>query len=239
MTISPIRRPEQQAGITGLETAIILIAFVVVASVFAFTVLSTGVFSSERSRDTVYAGLSEARSSLAIRGSFVAFSGKVSTTQTPYKFSFVVASAVGSNDPIDLTPPYSADGTGTDPDIVASAAYRLTLNYSDEVNFLSDIPWSVTWVGNNNSDNTLDNDEKAEITGWILDRNTQTAIGSNSSVAYMDGSGDGGGAGGMTSSATVLAVGDKFTIEVNAEAGAVLAVERRLPDAFKNVMDLK
>ena len=38
-----------QRGITGLETAIILIAFVVVASVFAsvfaFTVLSTGVFA--------------------------------------------------------------------------------------------------------------------------------------------------------------------------------------------------
>ena len=55
----------------------------------------------------------------------------------------------------------------------------------------------------------------------------------------MDGSGDGGGAGGMTSSATVLSVGDKFTIEVNAESGAVLAVERSLPDAFKNVMDLQ
>lgn len=31
-----------QRGITGLETAIVLIAFVVVASVFAFAVLSTG-----------------------------------------------------------------------------------------------------------------------------------------------------------------------------------------------------
>ena len=49
-----------QKGITGLETAIILIAFVVVASVFAFTVLSTGIFSSERSKETVFAGLQEA-----------------------------------------------------------------------------------------------------------------------------------------------------------------------------------
>ena len=32
-----------QRGVTGLETAIILIAFVVVASVVAFTVLSTGI----------------------------------------------------------------------------------------------------------------------------------------------------------------------------------------------------
>jgi len=47
---------QTQRGITGLETAIILIAFVVVASVFAFTVLSTGIFSSERSKETVHAG---------------------------------------------------------------------------------------------------------------------------------------------------------------------------------------
>ena len=33
-------------GITGLETAIILIAFIVVAAVFAFTVMTTGLFLS-------------------------------------------------------------------------------------------------------------------------------------------------------------------------------------------------
>ncbi len=239
MTVGTTRESERQQGITGLETAIILIAFVVVASIFAFTVLSTGIFSCERSKDTVYAGLSEARSSLATRGSFVAFAGKVSTAQTPYKFSFVISSAVGSSDPIDLTPPYTADDTGTDPDIVTEAAYRLTLNYSDINSFLSDIPWTVSFIGASNSDNLLDDDEKAEITGWILDRNTQTAIGSNSSIAYMDGSGDGGGAGGMTSSDTVLTISDRFTIEIIAEGGAVLAIERNLPDAFKDVMDLR
>ena len=38
----------EQRGITGLETAIILIAFVVVASVFAYTVLSAGIFWNSR-----------------------------------------------------------------------------------------------------------------------------------------------------------------------------------------------
>ncbi|MBI5029681.1 MAG: flagellin, partial [Chloroflexi bacterium] len=33
---------KDERGITALETAIILIAFVVVAAIFAFTVLSTG-----------------------------------------------------------------------------------------------------------------------------------------------------------------------------------------------------
>jgi archaeal flagellin FlaB len=42
-----MRLHRSQRGITGLETAIILIAFVVVASVFAYTVLSAGIFSAE------------------------------------------------------------------------------------------------------------------------------------------------------------------------------------------------
>ena len=66
------RMLKQEKGVTGLETAIILIAFVVVASVFAFTVLSTGIFSAERGKETIHAGLKGARSSLALKGSIVA-----------------------------------------------------------------------------------------------------------------------------------------------------------------------
>ena len=54
-----------QHGITGLETAIVLIAFVVVASVFAFAVLSTGLLSSEKSKETVLGGLAETQSTVA------------------------------------------------------------------------------------------------------------------------------------------------------------------------------
>ena len=59
-------------GVTGLETAIILIAFVLVASVFAFTVLSTGIFSAERGKETIHPGHRGARSSLELKGSIVA-----------------------------------------------------------------------------------------------------------------------------------------------------------------------
>jgi flagellin FlaB len=59
---------KREEGITGLETAIILIAFVIVASVFAFVVLSTGLFSSERGKEAVFAGLEKARGNLETRG---------------------------------------------------------------------------------------------------------------------------------------------------------------------------
>jgi flagellin-like protein len=70
-----------ERGVTGLETAIILIAFVVVASVFAFTVLSTGIFSSERGKETVLAGLEEAQGTLEPKGSMTG-SGLVKQTRS-------------------------------------------------------------------------------------------------------------------------------------------------------------
>jgi archaellin len=115
-----------------------------------------------------------------------------------------------------------------DLDISSGASYKLTLKYSDENNLLSDIPRTISWAGNNNSDNILDNEEKAEITGWILDRDTTATITANDSIAYMGGPGDGGGAGGMTSIETVLSVSDKITIEVITEGGSVFTIERKL-----------
>ena len=63
---------KEQCGITGLETAIVLIAFVVVAAVFAFTVLTTGLFTSEKAKETALAGVQTTSSSLVIKGSIIA-----------------------------------------------------------------------------------------------------------------------------------------------------------------------
>jgi flagellin FlaB len=63
-----------QKGITGLETAIILIAFVTVASVLAYSVLSAGIFSSERGKAAVYSGLQSAQSTMNLKGSVVGLS---------------------------------------------------------------------------------------------------------------------------------------------------------------------
>jgi archaeal flagellin FlaB len=62
---------KDESGVTALETAIILIAFVVVASIFAFTILSTGTFLTERAKEAAYAGLQEVRGSMELKGSLV------------------------------------------------------------------------------------------------------------------------------------------------------------------------
>ena len=219
-------------GITGLETAIILIAFVVVASVFAFTVLSTGIFASERSKETVYAGLKEVRSSLEPLGNLIAFKGMVGSTATLYKVTFVVSDSTGG-EPVDLTPPYTKDDSGTDPDVSPGAEYVTVVSYSDKNQHMLDVPWTVSWPGYDSSDNLLDRNEKAEITVWLLNRNTGTAIGDSDSVAYMTSEG------GITSSGTLLGINDEFTIEVKPPTGAVLTLARRVPASLDTVMDLQ
>jgi archaeal flagellin FlaB len=65
------RLMKEERGITALETAIILIAFVVVAAIFAFTVLTTGTFLTEQSKQAAYAGLQQVSSSMQLEGSVV------------------------------------------------------------------------------------------------------------------------------------------------------------------------
>ena len=93
------RAAREEQGITGLETAIILIAFVVVATVFAFVVLTTGVYSAERGKESVFAGLNKARGTAELRGGVVlTASGTVVTD-----FQFALATTAGG-EPVPINP---------------------------------------------------------------------------------------------------------------------------------------
>ncbi len=233
---STVNQDTTERGITGLETAIILIAFFVVASVFAFTVLSTGIFASERSKETVFAGLQEAKSTLEPRGSTVAYKADRGGTDTIYKISFIVTNAL-DGEAVDLTPPYTADGSATDPDISSGAEYRTVISYNDQNQFMGDVPWSVDWLGNNNGDSLLEAGEKAEISVWLLIRDTTQAINSSTATSYW--TADGNGAHGILSSGTILGKNDKFTLTLDPPSGAVLNIERTLPARLDAIMDLK
>ena len=85
-----------QRGITGLETAIVLIAFVVVASVFAFAVLTTGLISSEKAKETALGGLEETGGTIALRGSVVAIATTSLASIDTIKFQLSNATQAGS-----------------------------------------------------------------------------------------------------------------------------------------------
>jgi archaeal flagellin FlaB len=123
-----------QKGITGLETAIILIAFVTVASVLGYSVLSAGIFSSERGKETVYAGLQQAKASMQVRGSVYAMDTDLdteisgNTTKTVDSIQFTLASVL-SDESVDFG--------------------NVHINYSDNAVALTDVHFSTTLIGGN------------------------------------------------------------------------------------------
>jgi flagellin FlaB len=122
---------KREEGITGLETAIILIAFVIVASVFAFVVLSTGLFSAERGKETVFSGLEKARGNLEIRGAVTAVGDTVAVPPDVDSYTFNLANAAaGTPTLIDPTADFNS----------------LAINYIDEDERVPAIAWTFTWI---------------------------------------------------------------------------------------------
>ena len=187
-----IIRVNEERGITGLETAIVLIAFVVVSSVFAFAVLSTGLFSSDQAKETIRAGLSEARGTLELRGAVIA--EDTDSDGDVDKIYFQVANAAGG-EPIDLT------------------QGKTIIRYSDSsqsVIFDSAALFSVSPVGDADSDNLLEPGELYEISLLNMESNL----------------------------ATNLANSKTFVIEVIPPQGAVLYIERTTPVVVDKYNDL-
>lgn len=58
----------KEDAFTGLEAAIVLIAFVVVAAVFSYVVLGAGFFTTQKSQETIYSGVSQSTSNIEVVG---------------------------------------------------------------------------------------------------------------------------------------------------------------------------
>ena len=56
-------------GIVGLEAAIVLIAFVIIAAAFSFMVVNQGLFATERGKTVIQEGLKQASTPLTVDGS--------------------------------------------------------------------------------------------------------------------------------------------------------------------------
>jgi flagellin FlaB len=149
-----MRRDER--GITGLETAIILIAFVVVASVFAYTVLSAGIFSSQKGQEAVYTGLQTARSTLALKGDVVAGSNAGNTSVT--RLVICVSNALNGA-AIDLTSPGNTSGKAS-----GNSSNVVVVSYADNTQRVDDLYWTTLQLGTGNNDKVLDPGETFQMT---------------------------------------------------------------------------
>jgi len=138
-----------EKGMTGLETAIILIAFVTVAAVFGYAVLSAGLFSAERGKETIYAGLNEAKSNMELSGSVIAKGSGDNVTH----ILFTVKNAIAGN-AIDMTP--NSGGT--------AGQNKTVISVTTKNDYLNNVAWSFAAIGDDNGNNLLETGEQFVVT---------------------------------------------------------------------------
>jgi len=209
----------KRKGFTGLEAAIVLTAFVVVAAVFSYVVLNAGFFTTQKSKEVVHTGVEQATSSAELAGSVVGYamtySGGLLTYLDPNgnrlnATRFYLQLTAGKN-PIDmngLTISYTDKDTHVGNLTYNASAGGAEINSANTLG-LKPGEWNytiITTTGFGDNDNMLELGEKAQIT-----------------IALPDGG---------------VAADEEFTIEVKPAQGATLSITRKAPSAIDPVMDL-
>lgn len=90
----------KEDGFTGLEAAIVLIAFIVVAAVFSYVMLGAGFFTTQKSQETVYHAVGQSATNLEVSGPVVLLSNSAGTAYEWANFTLIMA-AGGS--PVDMS----------------------------------------------------------------------------------------------------------------------------------------
>ena len=90
----------RDTAFTGLEAALILIAFVVVAAVFSYTVLNTGFMVTQKSQSVIFRAVEQSTSTLEIPGTIYGIGDESSTTEI-YKINFSCGVPL-SGSPVDF-----------------------------------------------------------------------------------------------------------------------------------------
>jgi len=128
----------REEGITGLETAIILIAFVMVASVFSYVVVSAGLYSSQKAKQAITAGLESIMSVIEIKGDVIA---KIEDSQVKEIYVFVGTPAAGG----------SVDFTDT-----SNSTNTVVISYMDNDQMIPTVNWTMQKLSTVNTDDLLD-----------------------------------------------------------------------------------
>lgn len=135
---------KDERAFTGLESAIVLTAFVVVAAVFSYVVLGAGFTTSDTAKATIDEGVKQASSSVELAGDVIA---KGDGTNVDYAILTIQLTA--GQAPVDI----GADST----------AGMMVVSYSDNATYASSTNWTQNFVGNFDGDSVLEQHEKVEL----------------------------------------------------------------------------
>jgi flagellin FlaB len=145
---------KDKRAFTGLEAAIVLTAFVVVAAVFSYVVLNAGFFTTQKAKEVVHTGIEQATSSVEVAGDVMALCAGNEVTG----LNITLQLTAGQN-PVDLT------------------GGQTVISYQDKNEYMDNVTWTTTWLSGSSS--MLDPTETVLINleGWSdLPANTPFAI---------------------------------------------------------------
>ncbi|MEM2086046.1 MAG: archaellin/type IV pilin N-terminal domain-containing protein [Archaeoglobaceae archaeon] len=198
---------KNEKGFTGLEAAIVLIAFVVVAAVFSYVMLGAGFFTTQKSKQVVDTGVKQASSSLTLDGQYIYLisgEGYTGSNGNASKIFFYVTQTAGGS-PVDLEKTSIA---------ITTASGFKQIFFTDgcrdmDESSISDCPWAYKQVVGTDNDNVVEANEKYKITIDVLN------------TTWL-------GTGGIGS----IKPNQEITIEVRPPIGAPLSISKLLPPSF-------
>ena len=140
---------KNEDAFTGLEAAIVLIAFIVVAAVFSYVMLGAGFFATQEAQRTVHTGSQQASTSLEIIGNVYGMNDNAVATQRTNltHIEFTVGNTAGGT-PLDISQmlvtfvcgeqsmviPYdmtNSNVTKTGNGVIAGAMWGVNTTYND------------------------------------------------------------------------------------------------------------
>ncbi|AKB75370.1 Flagellin FlaB1 [Methanosarcina lacustris Z-7289] len=137
---------KDEKAFTGLESAIVLTAFVVVAAVFSYVVLGAGFTTSDTAKKTIDEGVKQTTSSVELAGDVIA---KGDTTNEKVKYLLVTLQLTAGQSPVDIG---ESNGTG-----------KMIVSYTDNSTYIPDMEWKSTFIGANDTDKVLEQHERVEL----------------------------------------------------------------------------
>lgn len=203
---------KNEKGFTGLEAAIVLIAFVVVAAVFSYVMLSAGFFTTQKSQQVVHTGVTQASSSVELTGDVIA-RGDVATPPGVINDVTLFLQLTAGGSPIDMDKTLITVSAPTcqPKDLTKGAGAYAGLPIAPD-----DATFGITQIYNDNGQQNflIEKGEKFELNidlaATIAAAPAGTAIGPNS----------------------------EFQIEIKPPQGATYKIYRTAPAAIAPIMTL-
>ena len=196
---------------TGLEAAIVLIAFVVVAAVFSYVVLGAGFFTTQKSQEVVHTGVAQASTNMAILGEVYGDASGIAQTNVRWGRIHTIIFSVGlsaGGSPLDMNRTTLVYSNAT---ILQNLDYAsLAMAPNCAANPPATYQWAICQKTNADTDAVLEPGERFTI--WA---NLTLPIVTTGGIIARD----------------------PFTIEVKPDVGAALGITRTAPSAI-DVMNL-